>query len=374
MEYTKSLLHHPRRQEVITQISLKQLVKWDITAQPKIIGEMQLSSSISKHWTASPSAVLLPDLERIAVVQCHLEQNYLEIYAWEDFRLIESIVIPPLFSPDLEDEFLSKNDQNPEITHLNITACGTYLYLVGEGGQVCLYHLTQHRWLHLTAMSFVCQHKIIFDRTLRLMVVEAADIDLAYSIYRIDDLEQNRLTLIGQFMEVSDCHRGELQLHPRTNAIVWTGYHCRIKYHTFQAEQLPAAPEVEYRFSSCDPYLDQQWGINFPYIQHPRSQGLWRSCLAFPDADTLLFGAGFAIVQINVTDGRVIAEYQTQSIIHEIEYDADRLRVIAITNDGLILIPISDFDPTTPYLQSLSLPPAAQIYPATPASKGSAAP
>jgi hypothetical protein len=198
MQYTRSLLHHPRRQEVITQINLTQLVKWDITDQPRMIAKMQLSSSVPKHLTASPSAVLLPDLERIAVIQGGIERYYLEIYAWEDFRLIESIVIPPLSSLNPEDEFLSENEQNPEITHLGVTNCGTYLYVVGENGQICLYHLSQNKWVHLTTVSFICRHKVIFDRTLRLMVVEAADIDLAYSVYRIDDLEQNRLTLIGQ--------------------------------------------------------------------------------------------------------------------------------------------------------------------------------
>jgi hypothetical protein len=366
MRYTSSLLHHPRRQEVITQNSVQQLVKLDISDCPRIIGDIQLSVSVPQDWFTSPFAVLLPDLERIAVVQGGLEQNHLNIYAWEDFRLLESIVIPPLSSPDGEGEFLSQNEQNPEITQLNVTACGTYLYLVGENGQVCLYHLSQHRWLQLTVVSFVCSHKVIFDRTLRLMVVEAAETDLSYSVYRIDDLEQNQLTLIGTFMEVSGCHRGELRLHPWTNAIVWTGYHCRIKYHTFQAEQLAVAPEVDYNFSSCIPYFEQQWGINFPYIQHSQSQGLWQSCLAFPDADTLLFGAGFAIVLIHVTDGRIIAEYQTQSIVHAIEYDADRLQVIAITDTGLIVVPISDFDPTAAYLNSLTLPPAAQVYPAAP--------
>jgi hypothetical protein len=67
-----------------------------------------------------------------------------------------------------------------------------------------------------------------------------------------------------------------------------------------------------------------------------------------------LFGSGQAIVQIRVSDGALLAEYQTASIVHEIVYDAADDRVIAITNDDLIIVPIANFSPDLPYCKLLN--------------------
>jgi hypothetical protein len=353
MQYTRGLLYHPTRQEAITQLNPHLLVKWDLAPQPRMLAQLHLIKSEQQHWRTIPAAILFPDLERIGVIHTEAERNALMIYRWADLRLIETIEIPQVAADDPE-ELEIPPSQPAELSYVNTTICGTYLYIVDENGGIALYHLAQQSWSYLSASYFEYHEKVIFDRDLKLLMVECMDMDASYDLYRIEDLQNNRLTHIGQRWEVIGSHRGELKLNPFTNEIVWTGHHCRIKYHTFRHDRLLVAPKTEYSMSSTGNILEEQWCLDLPYINYPyTAHSLWRSCVAFQTADVLLFGAGQAIVQIRVSDGAMLAEYQTESIVHEIVYDAESDRVIAITNDDLIVIPISDFSPDLPYLKLL---------------------
>jgi hypothetical protein len=353
MQYTRGLLYHPIRREAITQINPHLIVKWDIANQPRMLTKLHLSKSEQQYWREIPVVVLFPDLERIGVIHTDAERNVLMIYHWDDLRLIETIEIPPV-ATDEPEVFSSHPHQPAELTEMNITVCGTYLYIVDDNGGIALYHLAQQSWSYLTASYFEYHKTVIFDRDLKLLMVECMDMDASYDVYRIEDIHNNRLTHIGQRWEVIGSHRGELQLNPFTNAIVWTGHHCRIKYYTFSYDRLSAAPETDYGMSSTDNILEEQWCVDLPYIHYPYTiHSIWRSCVAFQTADILLFGAGKAIVQIRVSDGALLSEYQTESIVHEIVYDAEDDRVIAITNDDLIVVSIANFSPDLPYFKML---------------------
>ena len=119
MQYTRGLLYHPIRREVITQLNPHLLVKWDIANQPRMLTKLHLIKSEQQYWRVIPAAVLFPDLERIGVIHTDADKNALMVYYWDDLRLIETIEIPRV-ATDEPEAFSSHPHQPAELTEMNI--------------------------------------------------------------------------------------------------------------------------------------------------------------------------------------------------------------------------------------------------------------
>jgi hypothetical protein len=357
MHNCKSLMYNGTKQEAISPVHANLLVKWDVARSPRIIAQQH----VLFHWPTIPQAVLLPDLEQFAIAHTGIQQSYIDIYSWDDLSCIDRIAVPHAAYEETDDnDPFTGHDCCPTLSHLSITPCGTYLVVIESEGDVHLLHLTRKTWTRLKRRNWADYSEMVaFDRTLNLAIVEFLETDAAYEVYRIDDLSSDRMTHIGRFDKVHGCHRGQLLFNPFSEAIVRTGYRCDIDYYTFETERLLDAIEIDDGVSvSPNPYLTKRWTQRFPYIQHPHSaKHPWQSSLVFQDANTLLFAAGEAIVQINATDGAIMAEYQTSAVVNAIALDATQNRVIAATDRGLIAVAIAQFDPETPYLKSLQARP-----------------
>ncbi len=81
------------------------------------------------------------------------------------------------------------------------------------------------------------------------------------------------------------------------------------------------------------------WEVSLPYIEHQHDEeNLWQSDIAFLNDQTLVLGAGKTLALLNIQDGVVKAEYQTDAIIQAIAIDTAHQRVIAATRNGVFCI------------------------------------
>jgi hypothetical protein len=121
MPNCKSLIYNSAQQEAITPIHANLLVKWDVARSPRTIAQQH----VPFHWQIIPQAVLLPDLERLAIAHNGIQQSYIDIYSWEDLSCIEQIAVPHSAYEEIDDrDPFSGHDRTPSLSHLSITPCG----------------------------------------------------------------------------------------------------------------------------------------------------------------------------------------------------------------------------------------------------------
>ncbi|WP_190571694.1 hypothetical protein [Nostoc parmelioides] len=85
--------------------------------------------------------------------------------------------------------------------------------------------------------------------------------------------------------------------------------------------------------------LDKVWEVSLPYIEHQHDEeNLWQSDITFLNDQTLVLGAGKTLALLNIQDGVVKAEYQTDAIIQAIAIDTAHQQVIAATRNGVFCI------------------------------------
>lgn len=357
----KSLIYHPAKQEVITPIQANILVKWDVANSPRIIAQQTAQQQIPCHWQTIPPVTLLPDLERFAIACNSTHQSYIDLYNWSDLNLVDSIAVPHANYQEIDDDdpFCTHNISTI-ISHLNITPCGNYLIVLEQYGDIHLLHLVTKTWTRLKRrLSADYSEMIAFDRTMKFMAIEFIETDAVYELYRIDRLEADLLTHLGKFEGVSGCDRGQLQFNPLVDAIVRTGYPCNIDYYSFDADELAdVVVSTDIPLNATTPYLTKRWTLSLPYLQHSHcDRHPWQSCVVFQAVNRLIFGAGEAIVQIDTLEGKIVGEYRTTAIVHTIAFDATNQRVIAATTEGVIAVPLTEFDSDLTYLRSIQSAP-----------------
>jgi hypothetical protein len=325
----KTLLYHSVYQEAITPIHANLLVKWAVADNPSQIAQQ----AVPFHWQKIPQAVLLPNQDWFAVARNGIHQSYIEIYRWDDLTCCDQIAVPHAAYTEIDDDDpFCGHERCCTLSHLSITPCGQYLVVIEDFGDVHLLALATRTWTRLKRRLWADYSEMIaFDPALQFLVTEIILTDAIYSVYRIDDLTTDQMTLLGEFEGIAGCHRGQLRFSPEGTALVRTGYRCDIEYYGCDA--------VAYS-------LSKRWTQRFPYIQHPhRAHHPWQSSVVFQDASTLLFAAGQAIAQINTAEGAVLAEYATVAVVNAIAYDPGCDRIIAATNNGVMTVAIRPVPP-----------------------------
>jgi len=331
----KTLIYDPSKQEAITLTVDKKrykLVRWNVADTP----QMLLESSLERYTELS-LLTKIPQANAIAIIQCNniYQLPYkpvnaiLEIRHWEDFSCIQEIELP-------------------ECTNIpgcvTITPCQQYIIVVESYASLYLVEL-QSGIVKRFAFETEYNYSLVFDPKMQFFINSSIDQFSYFELHWIDDLATGKFSLRGGFWGDMRCHNDTIIFSPNEDAFIHTCYHFERKllvtYRRFNRSQLFS--DRSYWGINNNPtptsVLYKVWEVSLPYIKHQHDEeNLWQSDIAFLNDQTLVLGAGKTLALLNIQDGVVKAEYQTDAIIQAIAIDTAHQRVIAATRNGVFCI------------------------------------
>jgi hypothetical protein len=331
----KTLIYDPNQQEAITLTVDKnsyKLVRWDVSDTP----QMLLESSLERYTKLS-LLTKIPQANEIAIIQCNNIYQLpskpvnaiLEIRRWEDFSCIQDIELP-------------------ECTDIpgcvTITPCQQYIVVVESYASLYLIEL-QSGIVKRFAFETEYNYSLVFDPKMQFFINSSIDQFSYFQLHWIDDLATGQFSLRGAFFGDMRCHNDTIIFSSNEDTFIHTCYHFERKllvtYRRFNRSQLFS--DRSYWGINNNPtpasVLYTVWEVSLPYIQYQHDEeNLWQSDIAFLNDQTLVLGAGKTLALLNIQDGTVKAEYQTDAIIQAIAIDTARQRVIATTRNGVFCI------------------------------------
>jgi hypothetical protein len=329
----KTLIYEPNKQEAITLTVDKKrykLVRWDVSDTPQIL----LESSLERYTQLSLLAKI-PQANAIAIIQCNniYQLPYqpvnaiLEIGHWEDFSCIQEIELPEC------------TDVPGCVT---ITPCQQYIVVVESYASLYLIEL-QSGIVKRFAFETEYNYNLVFDPKMQFFINSSIDQFSYFELHWIDDLVMGQFSLRGGFFGDMRCHNDTIIFSPTEDAFIHTWYHFErkilVSYRRFNRSQLFS--DRSYWGINNNPtpasVLYKVWEVSLPYIEHQHDEeNYWQSDIAFLNDQTLVLGAGKTLALLNIQDGVVKAEYQTDAIIQAIAIDTAGQRVIAATRNGML--------------------------------------
>ncbi|MBD2212993.1 hypothetical protein H6G27_24400 [Nostoc linckia FACHB-104] len=328
----KTLIYDPNKQEAITLTVDKKrykLIRWDVSDTP----QMLLESSLERYTQLS-LLTKIPQANAIAIVQCNNIYQLpnqpvnaiLEIRHWEDFSCIQEIELP-------------------ECTYIpgcvTITPCQQYIIVVESYASLYLVEL-QSGIIKRFAFETEYNRNLVFDPKMQFFINSSIDQFSYFQLHWIDDLVTGQFSLRGGFWGDMRCHDDTIIFSPNEDAFIHTWYHFEHKllvtYRRFNRSQLFSDRSHWGINNNPTPnsVLYKVWEVSLPYIEHQHDdENYWQSDIAFLNDQTLVLGAGKTLALLNIQDGVVKAEYQTDAIIQAIAIDTAHQRVIAAIRNGM---------------------------------------
>ncbi|MBD2489679.1 hypothetical protein [Aulosira sp. FACHB-615] len=331
----KTLIYDPSKQEVITfTVDQKRykLVRWDVADKAQMLSESSL-----ERYTELSLLTKIPQADAIAVIQCNniyqlpskSVNAILEIRRWEDFSCIQEIELPEC--TDIP-------------SCVTITPCQQYIVVVELYTSLYLIELSSGI-IQRFAFETEYNYSLVFDPKMQFFINSSIDQFSYFQLHWIDDLATGKFSLRGGFWGDMRCHKDTIIFSPNEDAFIHTCYHFERKllvtYRRFNRSQLFSDRSHWGINNHPTPtsVLDKVWEISLPYIQHQHDEeNLWQSDIAFLNDQTLVLGAGKTLALLNIQDGVVKAEYQTDAIIQAIAIDTAHQRVITATRNGVFCI------------------------------------
>lgn len=327
----KALIYNSQRQEAITPIYPNQLVKWDVSQQPRVIQQLELPY----QFLPIPSIALLPGGDRFAVTPFDVSKEHrTEIRRWDDWAVLERIALPP--KPE---EIVSLDEQSQgylryvKVCSLMVTPCQRYLIIMEASDDIHLLDLETNELIRWSCRWFDYTDKIAVDFQRQFVAIISVDMDEYYYLFRIENLVKDELTSLGQFNGGIRCHKGQIRFSPDGERLVYTACSItqKIELISCRVERLVLARQDREK----NPPIQQEWVIDWP-IQHKHDAlNPWQSDIAWLDSQTLACAVNQSIVLVRASDGHIEATYPTDATVNAIALDMTSRQIVAATKQGI---------------------------------------
>ncbi|BAZ02713.1 hypothetical protein NIES37_67260 [Tolypothrix tenuis PCC 7101] len=344
----QAILH--RRHFVNAPIYPHSLVKWDISQQPRIIGQIELPYD----FESVPSIVLLPDGERFAVAPSEVTPEFgIEIRRWDDFSVLQRVDLPhaPYEENSQEDEYYG-HGKCTHISWLGLTPCQGYL-LVGEGwGDIYLVNLEsgeQIRWLRRWRDYNAA---FAIDPQMQFLIVNSVDMDESHQFYRIDSMLEDKLTYLGEYSGGVRCHRGGLSFSPDGQHLAYTAYRYqgvdllsfrleRSILSTLSPQTQEPLHEIWKKWEKSSQYRAKMWGQFFRLYHDHDGLNPWQSNIVWLDNNRLLCGVGQILAVLSAQTGEIIKTYDVDAVVNTLVFDYTSFQAIVATKQGIKVVAIA---------------------------------
>ncbi|BAY89841.1 MULTISPECIES: hypothetical protein [unclassified Tolypothrix] len=343
----KALIYDGVRKQAIAPIYPHSLMKWDISQQPRIIGQIELPYD----FESVPSIVLLPDKDRFAIAPSNVSLEHgIEIRRWDDFSVLQRVDLPhaPYEENSEEDEYHG-HSKCTHISWLGLTPCQGYL-LVGEGwGDIYLVNLEsgeQIRWLRRWRDYNAA---FAIDPQMQFLIVNSVDMDESHQFYRIDSILEDKLTYLGEYSGGVRCHRGGLSFSPDGQRLAYTAYRYQgVDLLSFRLERSilstlsPKTQELlDQDWDKSEQYRAKMWGQFFRLYHDHDGLNPWQSNIVWLDNNRLLCGVGQILAVLSAQTGEIIKTYDVDAVVNTLVFDYKSFQAIVATKQGIKVVAIA---------------------------------
>ncbi len=327
----KALIYNSQRQEAITPIYPNQLVKWDVSQQPRVIKQLELPY----QFLPIPSIALLPGEERFTVTPFDVSREHrTEIRRWDDLAVLERIELPPK-----QNEIVSLNEKNQghwrcvEVCSLMVTPCQQYLVIMEASNDIHLLELKTNKLIRWSCRWFDYSDKIAVDFQRQFVAIISVDMDESYYLFRIEDFVKDELTNLGKFDGGIRYHQGQIRFSPDGERLAYTACNIKQKIELISCRVERSVLAIQDRRKN--PPVQQEWLIDWP-IQHKHDAlNPWQSDIAWLDSQTLACAVNQSIALVRANDGHTEATYPTDAIVNAIALDMTSRQIVAATKQGI---------------------------------------
>ncbi len=346
----KALIYDGVRKQAISPIYPHSLVKWDISQQPRIIGQIELPYD----FESVPSIVLLPDRDRFAIAPSNVSLEHgIEIRRWDDLSVLQRVDLPHAsYEENSQEDECYGHGKCTHISWLGLTPCQGYL-LVGEGwGDIYLVNLEsgeQIRWLRRWRDYNAA---FAIDPQMQFLIVNSVDMDESHQFYRIDSMLEGKLTYLGEYAGGVRCHRGGLSFSPDGQRLAYTAYRYqgvdllsfrfeRSILSTLSSQTQEPIDEIWKKWEKSEQYLPKMWGQFFRLYHDHDELNPWQSDIVWLDNNRLLCGVGQILAVLEAQTGEIIKTYEVDAVVNTLVFDYTSFQAVVATKQGIKVVAIA---------------------------------